>query len=84
MKKQIVFTLFTILFANKILGQIDSIVINQDPKLSKALELKKIVKIVGYSGHFAGIDDALIAIVNEAQYIEKHFYKPQLKLLLKA
>ena len=36
-------------------------------------ELKKIVKIVGYSGHFAGIDDALIAIVNEAQYIEKHF-----------
>ena len=43
MNKQIVFIIFTILFSNKILGQIDSIIINQDPKLSKVLELKKIV-----------------------------------------
>ena len=43
MKKQAVFILFTILFSNKILGQIDSLIINQDPKLSKVLELKKIV-----------------------------------------
>ena len=43
MNKQIVFIIFTILFSNKILGQIDSITINQDPKLSKVLELKKIV-----------------------------------------
>ena len=42
MNKQIVFIIFTILFSNKILGQIDSITINQDPKLSKVLELKKI------------------------------------------
>ena len=33
MKKQVVFILFTILFSNKILGQIDSLIINQDPKL---------------------------------------------------
>ena len=43
MNKQIVFIIFTILFSNKILGQIDSVTINHDPKLSKVLELKKIV-----------------------------------------
>ena len=36
-------------------------------------ELKQIVKDVGYSGHYSGIDDALLAISNGAQYIEKHF-----------
>ena len=36
-------------------------------------ELKKIVNSVGYSGHYPGIDDAIIAICNGAEFIEKHF-----------
>ena len=39
----------------------------------KMEELKKITKNVGYSGHFEGINDALIALVFGAKYIEKHF-----------
>tara|TARA_B100001123_G_scaffold442452_1_gene586070 strand:- start:1188 stop:1988 length:801 start_codon:yes stop_codon:yes gene_type:complete len=36
-------------------------------------ELKKYSGEFGYSGHFSGIDDAIIAICNGAKYIEKHF-----------
>jgi N,N'-diacetyllegionaminate synthase len=36
-------------------------------------DLKEITKMVGYSGHYKGIDDALLAICNGAEYIEKHF-----------
>ena len=31
------------------------------------------LKKVGYSGHYPGIDDAIIAICNGAEFIEKHF-----------
>ena len=48
MNKQIVFIIFTILFSNKILGQIDSIIINQDPKLSKVLEEQKQEKVSNF------------------------------------
>ncbi len=41
--------------------------------MPRMIELKEIVKNVGYSGHYPGIDDAIIAICNGAQYIEKHF-----------
>ena len=40
------------------------------PKMKK---LQDFFPIVGYSGHFAGIDDAIIALCNGAAYIEKHF-----------
>ena len=41
--------------------------------IPRMIELKKIVQKVGYSGHFPGIDDAIIAICNGAEFIEKHF-----------
>jgi N,N'-diacetyllegionaminate synthase len=41
--------------------------------IPRMIELKKIVKKVGYSGHYPGIDDAIIAICNGAEFIEKHF-----------
>ena len=40
------------------------------PRMNK---LKEISNIVGYSGHYDGIDDAIAAISNNAQYVEKHF-----------
>ena len=39
----------------------------------RLIELKKLVKTIGYSGHFSGIDDAKIAISLGAEYVEKHF-----------
>ena len=39
-------------------------------KLSKIYELHD---KIGYSGHLSGIDDAILAICNGAQFIEKHF-----------
>ena len=36
-------------------------------------KLKKFSNEVGYSGHFPGIDDAIIAFCNGASYVEKHF-----------
>ena len=39
----------------------------------RLVELKKKVEVVGYSGHYTGIDDAKIAISLGAQFIEKHF-----------
>ena len=40
------------------------------PRMEK---LKKYSGEIGYSGHFQGIDDAIIAICNGAKYVEKHF-----------
>ena len=40
------------------------------PKMKK---LQETFPVVGYSGHFAGIDDAILALCNGAEYIEKHF-----------
>ena len=39
----------------------------------KMQEIKKLFGNFGYSGHYSGIEDAIIAIVNGASYIEKHF-----------
>ncbi|MBD1140960.1 N-acetylneuraminate synthase family protein [Pelagibacterales bacterium SAG-MED39] len=36
-------------------------------------DLNEISNNIGYSGHYKGIDDALFAICNGAEYIEKHF-----------
>jgi sialic acid synthase SpsE len=41
--------------------------------LPRLKELKKINGIVGYSGHFSGIDDSIAAICHGATFIEKHF-----------
>ena len=35
--------------------------------------IKKLSPIYGYSGHYNGINDAIVAISNGAKYIEKHF-----------
>lgn len=43
MKKLVLLILFNIIFFNKTLCQSDSIIINEDPKLTKVLELKKLV-----------------------------------------
>jgi hypothetical protein len=43
MKKRVLLVLFNIIFFNKTLCQSDSIIINEDPKLTKVLELKKLV-----------------------------------------
>ena len=40
------------------------------PRMEK---LKKLSKETGYSGHFPGIYDAIIAFCNVATYVEKHF-----------
>ena len=40
------------------------------PRMKK---LREISSCVGYSGHYDGIDDAIIAICNNAEFIEKHF-----------
>ena len=43
MKKRVLLILFNIIFLNKTLCQSDSIIINEDPKLTKVIELKKLV-----------------------------------------
>ena len=40
------------------------------PRIEK---LKKLTSNIGFSGHYQGIDDAIIAISMGATYIEKHF-----------
>jgi sialic acid synthase SpsE len=47
-----------------------------EPKMAnfpKMQEIKKLFNNFGYSGHYSGIEDAIIAIVEGATYIEKHF-----------
>ena len=46
---------------------------HENINIPRMIELKKIVQKVGYSGHFPGIDDAIIAICNGDEFIEKHF-----------
>ena len=41
--------------------------------MPKLLKLKEEFNQVGYSGHFQGIDDALVAICLGAVFVEKHF-----------
>ena len=41
--------------------------------LPRLEELKKFNSIVGYSGHFSGIDDSIAAICHGATFVEKHF-----------
>ena len=41
--------------------------------MPKLLELKKMFGSIGYSGHFQGIDDAIIAICLGSIVVEKHF-----------
>jgi len=45
----------------------------ENVNFKKMNELKKLFNDIGYSGHFSGIDDAIIAICLGAKYIEKHF-----------
>ena len=45
----------------------------ENVNMPRMLELKKIVQTVGYSGHYPGIDDAMLAICSGAQFVEKHF-----------
>jgi N,N'-diacetyllegionaminate synthase len=40
------------------------------PRMEK---LKSLSQNIGYSGHFSGIDDGIIAICKGAVYVEKHF-----------
>lgn len=40
------------------------------PKMEK---LKSLSRQIGYSGHYSGIDDAIVAISRGATFIEKHF-----------
>ena len=42
-------------------------------KLSKDGRIKKITKVIGFSGHYDGIDDAKISLCKGAYYVEKHF-----------
>ncbi len=46
---------------------------SENVNMPKLNELKKNFNNVGYSGHFAGIDDAILALVHGAKYVEKHF-----------
>jgi len=41
--------------------------------LPRIEELKKYIGIIGYSGHYPGIDDAIAAICHGAAIVEKHF-----------
>ena len=41
--------------------------------LPRMEELKKINGVIGYSGHYQGIDDAIAAICHGATIVEKHF-----------
>lgn len=45
----------------------------EDLNFAKMIELKKLCKNVGYSGHHESIEDSILAISMGATYIEKHF-----------
>ena len=45
----------------------------QNINFPKFYKLRKLSKNIGYSGHFNGIDDAVIAISLGASFVEKHF-----------
>ncbi len=83
MKNKLVFVLFIIMFYTKILAQNDSIVINEDSKLTKILELKKLVNqeaftsgqytIQIFSGNFKDSQE-LMNQIKENQDFEEIFF----------
>ena len=83
MKKRVLLILFNIIFFNKILCQSDSIIINEDPKLTKVLELKKLVNqetftsgqytIQIFSGNFKDSQE-LINEIKEDKDLDEIFF----------
>ena len=83
MKKILFFFFFSIAMTFKTSAQNDSIIINQDSKLSKVLELKKIVNqeaftsgqytVQIFSGNFKDYQELLNSI-NEKKEFEKVFF----------
>ena len=83
MKKILFFFLFSIAMIFKTSAQNDSIIINQDSKLSKVLELKKIVNqeaftsgqytVQIFSGNFKDYQELLNSINEEKEFEEVFF-----------
>ena len=83
MKKRILLILFNIIFFNKTLCQSDSIIINEDPKLTKVLELKKLVNqetftsgqytVQIFSGNFNDSQELMNKIEEDEDFAEFFF-----------
>ena len=83
MKKLVLLILFNIIFFNKTLCQSDSIIINEDPKLTKVLELKKLVNqetftsgqytVQIFSGNFKDSQE-LMNIIKEDEDLDEIFF----------
>ena len=83
MKKTVFFFLFSVAMIFKTSAQNDSIIINQDSKLSKVLELKKIVNqeaftsgqytVQIFSGNFKDYQELLNSINKEKEFEEVFF-----------
>ena len=83
MKKTLFFFLFSVAMVFKTSAQNDSIIINQDSKLSKVLELKKIVNqeaftsgqytVQIFSGNFKDYQELLNSINEEKEFEEVFF-----------
>ena len=83
MKKRVLLVLFNIIFFNKTLCQSDSIIINEDPKLTKVLELKKLVNqetftsgqytVQIFSGNFKDSQE-LMNIIKEDEDLDEIFF----------
>ena len=83
MKKILFFFLFSVAMVFKTSAQNDSIIINQDSKLLKVLELKKIVNqeaftsgqytVQIFSGNFKDYQD-LLNLINEEKEFEEVFF----------
>ena len=83
MKKIVFFFLFSIAMIFKTFAQNDSIIINQDSKLLKVLELKKIVNqeaftsgqytVQIFSGNFKDYQE-LLTLINEEKEFEEVFF----------
>ena len=83
MKKIVFFSLFSIAMIFKTFAQNDSIIINQDSKLLKVLELKKIVNqeaftsgqytVQIFSGNFKDYQE-LLNLINEEKEFEEVFF----------
>ena len=83
MKKTLFFFLFSLAMIFKTSAQNDSIIINQDSKLSKVLELKKIVNqeaftsgqytVQIFSGNFKDYQELLNSINEEKEFEEVFF-----------
>ena len=83
MRKVLFFFLFSVAMVFKTSAQNDSIIINQDSKLSKVLELKKIVNqeaftsgqytVQIFSGNFKDYQE-LLNLINEEKEFEEVFF----------